>query len=60
MAYTCPTCKWFTNYDAPTKEGYVGKCRYKPPQVVVIDDEAVTVWPQCFADDWCKDWETRA
>lgn len=31
-------------------------CRRYPPQIFVIDDDAVQAWPHVDAEDWCGEY----
>lgn len=48
---TCVTCPhWSGDPEATSNQGH---CLLNPPQVVVIDDEARSLWPRVYPDEWC-------
>lgn len=53
----CTTCKHFRPGDTGTAEAAdYGECRAHPPQLVVVADEACTMFPAVDADCDCGEY----
>ena len=47
----CQGCRyWFGDSSVGNKEG---ECHFYPPQVVVVDEDILTYWPEVSPDDYC-------
>ena len=56
---SCETCHfWKQNPQAHNPRSVPhGRCRIRPPIVVVIADRAATRWPETASNAWCVEWK---
>lgn len=51
MDETCENCRYYL----PVKTGYKedGTCRFYPPTVSAVSEDAMAIWPRVKRTDWC-------
>lgn len=51
MNETCENCRYYLSVQTGYKED--GTCRFSPPVVSVVSEDALGVWPRVKKTDWC-------